>query len=156
MSRLRLIGRSKQQLTIKELTETVGGNVTLRMVRHYHQLGLLPQPNQSPGNYRLYDDADVQRLHCIVALKQQGLQLSHIQQLLATEGEAKPSSMAVVEQLHQHYQTLMRQLVQLRQTVMAMEGIVGRDQGCQTVQVKALAQLHILEVEANKLTIHRV
>lgn len=148
--------QTKQQLTIKELTETVGGNVTPRMVRHYHQLGLLPPPKRSRGNYRLYDDADVQRLRRIVALKQQGFQLSHIQQLLATDGESPPDSMAVMEQLQQHYQTLMQQLVQLRQTAMAVEGILGRDQGCQTVQAKALAQLRILEVEANELATHRV
>ncbi|MEO0828806.1 MAG: precorrin-8X methylmutase [Cyanobacteria bacterium J06635_15] len=148
--------QAKQQLTIKELTEAVGGKVTPRMVRHYHKLGLLPQPRRSRGNYRLYDDADVQRLRRIVALKQQGFQLSHIQQLLATDGESPASSMAVMEQLQQHYQTLMQQLVQLRQTAMAVEGILGRDQGCQTVQAKALAQLRILEVEANELANHRV
>jgi precorrin-8X/cobalt-precorrin-8 methylmutase len=148
--------QAKLQLTIKELTETVGGTVTPRMVRHYHQLGLLPPPQRSRGNYRLYDDADVQRLRRIVALKQQGFQLSHIQQLLDTQGEASANSTAVVGQLQQHYQMLMRQLVQLRQTAMAMEGILGRDQGCQTVQVEALAQLRVLEVEANELTNHQV
>ncbi|MEM7797214.1 MAG: precorrin-8X methylmutase, partial [Cyanobacteria bacterium P01_C01_bin.118] len=148
--------QAKSQLTIKELTETVGGKVTPRMVRHYHQLGLLPQPKRSRGNYRLYDDADVQRLRRIVALKQQGFQLSHIQQLLDPKQDTLPNSMAVMEQLQQHYQTLMRQLVKLRQTAMAVEGILGRDQGCQTVQIDALAQLRVLEVEANELATHRV
>ncbi|MEM6252269.1 MAG: precorrin-8X methylmutase [Cyanobacteria bacterium P01_D01_bin.156] len=148
--------QSKQQFTIKQLTETVGGKVTPRMVRHYHQLGLLPQPKRSRGNYRLYDHADVQRLRRIVALKQQGFQLSHIQQLLDIQGDAPSNSMAVMEQLQQHYQTLMRQLVQLRQTAMAVEGILGRDQGCQTVQSEALAQLRVLEVEANELATHQV
>ena len=147
---------AKQQLTIKELTTTVGGKVTPRMVRHYHQIGLLPQPKRSRGNYRLYDDEDVQRLRRIMALKKQGFQLSHIQQLLDTEGEALPNPMAVMEQLQQHYQTLMRQLVQLRQTAMAMEGILGRDHDCQTVQAKALGQLRVLEVEASELASHRV
>ncbi|MGK7888985.1 MAG: MerR family transcriptional regulator, partial [Leptolyngbyaceae cyanobacterium] len=148
--------QAKQQLTIKELTETVGGKVTPRMVRHYHQVGLLPQPKRSRGNYRLYDDDDVQRLRRIVALKQQGFQLSHIQQLLATESEGQPNPTAVVEQLQQHYQTLMRQLVQLRQTAIAVEGILGQDQECQTVQIEALAQLRILEVEANGLASRQV
>ncbi|MEM8643088.1 MAG: precorrin-8X methylmutase [Cyanobacteria bacterium P01_G01_bin.54] len=148
--------QAKQQLTIKELTETVGGKVTPRMVRHYHQVGLLPQPKRSRSNYRLYDHEDVQRLRRIVALKQQGFQLSHIQQLLDTQDEAQPNSTAVMEQLQQHYQKLMRQLVQLRQTAIAMEGILGRDQDCQTMQLEALAQLRILDVEANELATHRI
>ncbi len=36
-------------LTIKELTNAVGEAITPRMVRHYHQLGLMPQPERSPG-----------------------------------------------------------------------------------------------------------
>ncbi|AFY30746.1 regulatory protein MerR [Calothrix sp. PCC 7507] len=59
-------------LTIKELTDAVGGNLTPRMVRHYHQLGLLPQPTRSPSNYCLYNQQDVIRWQRIVALKQQG------------------------------------------------------------------------------------
>ncbi|MEM9946210.1 MAG: precorrin-8X methylmutase [Cyanobacteria bacterium P01_D01_bin.36] len=150
------MNQTKHQLTIKQLTETVGGTVTPRMVRHYHQVGLLPQPKRSRGNYRLYDDADVYRLRRIVALKQQGFQLSHIQQLLSAENEAPQHSMAVTEQLQQHYQTLMHQLVQLRQTATAVEGILGRDQVCQAVQAEALAQLRVLEIEAKELAAHRV
>ncbi|WP_235071150.1 MerR family transcriptional regulator [Leptolyngbya sp. Heron Island J] len=54
-------------------------------------------PQRSRDNYRLYDADDVQPLRCIVALKQQGFQLSHIQQLLDMKGEAQPNSMAVLE-----------------------------------------------------------
>ncbi|MEO1622464.1 MAG: precorrin-8X methylmutase [Cyanobacteria bacterium J06632_3] len=150
------MSQTKLQLTIKELTDTVGGTVTPRMVRHYHQLGLLPQPKRSRGNYRLYDNADVHRLRRIVALKQQGFQLSHIQQLLAAEAAAPQHSMAVTQQLRSHYQTLMSQLVQLRQTAIAVEGILGRDQGCQAVQDEALAQLRILQVETEELAAHRL
>ncbi len=153
------MAKAMQQLTIKELTKAVGGQVTPRMVRHYHQLGLLPQPKRSSGNYRLYDDEDVQRLRRIVALKQQGFQLSHIQKLLDTNNGANGApqhSMAVMEQLQQQYQTLMRQLVQLRQTAMAVEGILGRDHDCQAVQVEALGQLRVLEVEASELASHKV
>ena len=53
------MSQANPQLTIKERAETVGGRVTPRMVRHYHQLGLLPQPQRSSGNYRLYDESDV-------------------------------------------------------------------------------------------------
>ena len=43
------------------------------------------------------------------------------------ETVAGKDSMALLEQLQQHYQMLMCQLVQLRQIAMAMEGILGRD-----------------------------
>ncbi len=76
-----------EYLTIKELTEAVGGDVTPRMVRHYHTLGLLPPVQRSEGNYRLYKQQDVQRLQRVMALKQHGFQLSHIRQLLDSPSE---------------------------------------------------------------------
>ncbi|HEY9640415.1 MAG TPA: precorrin-8X methylmutase [Coleofasciculaceae cyanobacterium] len=140
-------------LTIKELTETVGG-VTPRMVRHYHQLGLLPQAQRSPGNYRLYTEQDVQRLRRIVALKQQGFQLSHIQQVLETQSldspavdDAPDSTDALTAQLQRQYQTVIQQLVRLRHTAAALEGLLGRDRHCQLVQAEALAQLRLFEAE---------
>ena len=78
----------QEYLTIKQLTEAVKGTITPRMVRHYHALGLLSPAVRSTSNYRLYTRSDVQRLQRIVALKQQGFQLSHIRKLLETDADA--------------------------------------------------------------------
>lgn len=133
-------------LTIKELTDAVGGGITPRMVRHYHQLGLLPQPVRSPSNYRLYTEKDVIRLQRIVALKQQGFQLNHIQQILEVEPEADTTK-TLMAQLQKQYRAVMQQISQLRQTASALEGLLGRDQHCQNTQAEVLAQLKLLEVE---------
>ncbi len=135
-------------LTIKELTDAVGGNITPRMVRHYHQLGLLPQPVRSPSNYRLYTDKDVVRLQRIVALKQQGFQLNHIRQILAVEPEADMRvETQFITSLQQQYRVVIQQIAQLRQTASALEGLLGRDHHCQIMQAEVLAQLKLIEVE---------
>ncbi len=131
-------------LTIKELTEEVGGGITPRMVRHYHQLGLLPEALRSHGNYRLYSDTDVCRLQRIVALKHQGFQLSHIRQLLETENN---STQTLTTHLQRQYRTVVQQIAQLRQTASALEALLGRDKHCQIVQAEVLAQLKLIEVE---------
>ncbi|KYC43041.1 MerR family transcriptional regulator [Scytonema hofmannii PCC 7110] len=133
-------------LTIKELTDAVGGGITPRMVRHYHQLGLLPQPKRSSSNYRLYTDKDIIRLQRIVALKQQGFQLNHIRQILEVEPETDATA-SFMAQLQQQYQSVMQQISQLRQTASALEGLLGRDRNCQIMQAEVLAQLKLLEVE---------
>ncbi|MDZ8079066.1 MAG: precorrin-8X methylmutase [Nostoc sp. SerVER01] len=133
-------------LTIKELTEAVGGGLTPRMVRHYHQLGLLPQPVRSPSNYRLYTQKDVLRLQRIVALKQQGFQLNHIRHILEVEPEAD-TNQNLMAQLQQQYRAVMQQISQLRQTASALEGLLGRDRHCQIMQAEVLAQLKLLDVE---------
>lgn len=141
----------KTDLTIKELTQAVGGGVTPRMVRHYHQLGLLAPPRRSRGNYRLYDEADVQQLARIVALKQQGFQLNHIRQLLNLAGDAPTDIAATVAQLQEQYRVLTDQLVQLRQTATALESILGHDEPYQAARDEALARLQELEVKTDAL-----
>lgn len=133
-------------LTIKELTEAVGGGITPRMVRHYHQLGLLPQPVRSASNYRLYSPQDVIRLQRIVALKQQGFQLNHIRQILEVEPQAENQE-NLIKHLQKQYRNVIQQISQLRQTAIALEGLLGRDKYCQNVQAEVLAQLKLLEVD---------
>ncbi len=115
-------------LTIKQLTQTVGGGLTPRMVRHYHTLGLLGPPRRSPANYRLYTGEDVQRLRWIVALKEQGFHLSHIRQILLQIGGNQAD---LISQLQGQYQALVEQLAKLRQTAIALEGVLSRDRQCQ-------------------------
>ncbi len=138
-----------EYLTIKELTEAVGGEITPRMVRHYHALGLLPPARRSIGNYRLYNQQNVQQLQRIVALKQQGFQLSHIEQLLNSDSgiDVNPT---LIAQLQQQYHSVIQQLARLRHTASALEGILGRDSDCQIVQAEAIAQLKLLEVESQE------
>lgn len=138
-----------EHLTIKELTDAVGGGVTPRMVRHYHTLGLLPPVQRSEGNYRLYTQQDVQRLQRVIALKQQGFQLSHIRQLLDSHSEESVDPTLMI-QLQQQYRSVIQQVTRLRQTASALEGLLGRDQDCQITQAEALAQLKQLDVDAQE------
>ena len=128
---------STEYLTIKKLTETVGGGTTPRMVRHYHQIGLLPEAIRSPSNYRLYTKNHVQYLRRIVALKQQGFQLEHIRKLL--EERSQPGENAtLIERLQQHYHLIVQQITRLRQTASALERLLGGDRSCQTVRAEAM------------------
>lgn len=138
-----------EHLTIKELTDAVGGGVTPRMVRHYHTLGLIPPVQRSEGNYRLYAQQDVQRLQRVIALKQQGFQLSHIRQILDSHSEEAVDP-TLIAQLQQQYRSVIQQMTRIRQTASALEGLLGRDRDCQTTQAEALAQLKQLDVDAQE------
>lgn len=136
---------SAEHLTIKELTDAVGGGVTPRMVRHYHALGLMPVPPRSQGNYRLYTERDVLRLRKIVALKEKGFALAHVQQLLDPVQEEVADALGA--QLQRQYRSVLAQIARLRQTATALEGVLGRDHQCQALQAEVLAGLKALEVE---------
>jgi DNA-binding transcriptional MerR regulator len=67
-------------LTISRLATYAG--VTVRAVRHYHQIGLLPEPERTYSGYRTYDAAAVVRLIRIRTLADAGVPLARVQELL--------------------------------------------------------------------------
>lgn len=67
-------------LTIGQLASYAG--VTIRAVRHYHQVGLLPEPERNASGYRTYDVNAVVRLIRIRTLVDAGVPLARVQELL--------------------------------------------------------------------------
>ncbi|RZS33988.1 DNA-binding transcriptional MerR regulator [Herbihabitans rhizosphaerae] len=67
-------------LTISQLAAYAG--VTVRAVRHYHQIGLLPEPERDHSGYRIYNAAAVVRLIRIHTLAAAGVPLARVQELL--------------------------------------------------------------------------
>ncbi|SDU80371.1 MerR family transcriptional regulator [Jiangella alkaliphila] len=67
-------------LTISQLAAYAG--VTVRAVRHYHRIGLLPEPERDRSGYRSYDAAAVVRLIRIHTLAAAGVPLARVQELL--------------------------------------------------------------------------
>jgi len=73
-------------LTIGQLAAYAG--VTVRAVRHYHHVGLMPEPARDGSGYRTYDAAAVVRLIRIRILAEAGVPLARVQELLeATTAE---------------------------------------------------------------------
>ena len=71
-------------LRIQEAADEVG--LTARSVRYYEELGLLKPAARSEGDYRLYDETDVERLRFIKGLRDDaGFSLAEIAQLLEDE-----------------------------------------------------------------------
>ncbi len=76
----------RERLTIGEVAKLTG--VTTKTVRHYHKLGLLPEPARSEGGYRLYSADDLLRLQRIRRLKSFGLSLERIKSVLGAPDDA--------------------------------------------------------------------
>ena len=72
-------------LTISQLARYAG--VTVRAVRHYHQVGLLAEPARDGSGYRSYDAAAVVRLIRIRTLAEAGVPLARVQDLLDAGAE---------------------------------------------------------------------
>ncbi|WP_432541534.1 helix-turn-helix domain-containing protein [Kineococcus sp. SYSU DK002] len=75
-------------LTISQLAAHAG--VTVAAVRHYHRIGLLPEPRRDRSGYRSYDADAVVRLIRIHLLAGAGVPLAQVEDLL----EAGPEEFA--------------------------------------------------------------
>lgn len=101
-------------LTISQLASYAG--VTVRAVRHYHQVGLLPEPERDTSGYRTYDAGDVIRLIRIRTLAEAGVPLARVQELLdasaaefgAAVGEIDADLRARVRELQEHRRRIAR------------------------------------------------
>lgn len=67
-------------LTIGRLSEATGVKVTT--IRYYEEIGLLPEPDRSGGNRRLYDGTALERLRFIRHARELGFSLDAIRELL--------------------------------------------------------------------------
>ena len=76
---------SERRLRIGELAERTG--TTPRTIRYYEEIGLLPAAeDREQGKRRLYSEADVERLHEVMRLRDLlDLSLDELSQLVAAE-----------------------------------------------------------------------
>src|SRR3954469_2558530 len=99
-------------LTIGQLASHAG--VTIRAVRHYHQIGLLPEPERDASRYRTYDAAAVVRLIRIRTLAEAGVPLARVRELL----DADPATFAAATaQIDRQLREQIRALQQHRRRI---------------------------------------
>jgi DNA-binding transcriptional MerR regulator len=92
-------------LTIGQLASYAG--VTIRAVRHYHQIGLLPEPERDASGYRTYDAIAVVRLIRIRTLAEAGVPLARVRELLDADLETFAAATAEIDrQLRAQIRTL--------------------------------------------------
>ncbi|MBP7616462.1 MAG: MerR family transcriptional regulator [Steroidobacteraceae bacterium] len=91
-------------LKVGELAKRTG--VTVRALHHYDSIGLLRPSGRSESGYRLYNRDDVARLHGIQTLRQMGVPLAEMAQLL--DGGASALQAILARQLRSLDQEIAR------------------------------------------------
>jgi DNA-binding transcriptional MerR regulator len=82
-------------LTISQLASYAG--VSVRAVRHYHAIGLLPEPKRDHSGYRRYDAAAVVELIRIRTLADAGVPLARVHELLRADDEELAAAVAEID-----------------------------------------------------------
>ncbi len=113
-------------------------NISQRTVRYYEELGLIAA-DRSNGGYRIFSDAQVERLRIILSLKEIGMPLEEIKQLLqvrqhgVTGCEAAPK---VVEYLKETAGKLKNTIDKYQATVKELEAVINIMENCKACNSK--------------------
>ncbi|MFJ9417193.1 MerR family transcriptional regulator [Streptomyces sp. NPDC101227] len=99
-------------LTISQLASTAG--VTVRTVRHYHHIGLLPEPERDASGYRRYSAQTAVDLIRIRTLADAGVPLARIDALLHAQ---PPEFAAAITDIDGELQRKIDQLTEYRHRI---------------------------------------
>jgi DNA-binding transcriptional MerR regulator len=99
-------------MRIGELAERLG--VSRKAIRFYESIGLLPHPPRTPSGYRVYDDADVERLTFIKTAQRLGLRLDEIKEIIAFRGRGERPCAYVAEVLQRQVTELDSRIREMR------------------------------------------
>jgi MerR family transcriptional regulator, copper efflux regulator len=75
---------------IGEVAEIVG--LSLRTIRHYEEVGLVPPSGRTAGGFRLYSDSDIERLRLVKLMKPLAFTLEEMRELLELRDHLHASS----------------------------------------------------------------
>ncbi|MFT8315995.1 MAG: MerR family transcriptional regulator [Clostridium sp.] len=105
-------------------------NLTTRTIRYYEELGLLgTRKNRSLGQLRLFDNDDIKRLKKIQMLKDLGLTLEEIGQVIElyfTDGQILEGKRQVIEILKNYIATSEEKIKELNTFKMECEANISK------------------------------
>jgi DNA-binding transcriptional MerR regulator len=117
---------------IGELAERTG--LSLRTIRHYDEVGLLPATARTDGGFRVYSEDDYERLMVIKQMKPLGFSLEEMAEILAilssnpgtdTAGAAKASLAGFLERAVSQRAKMARNLAQADEFIERLSGKTG-------------------------------
>ena len=95
-------------LQIGELSKRTG--ILSTTIRYYEQINLLPQPKRAESGYRIYDEADVERLQFIKRARALDFALDEIAEILAFRERYEPPCRYVMNVMRERIDRIQEQI----------------------------------------------
>jgi len=98
--------------------------VSAKMIRHYEQVGLLPEPNRTEAGYRQFSEAEVHTLQFIRRARDLGFSIAQIGELVGLWQNRKRPSRQVKALAQAHIQELEQKAQELLAMKATLEHLV--------------------------------
>jgi len=96
-------------------------SVSVKMIRHYEAIGLLPNVPRTFANYRLYGPTEMHLLRFIKRARTLGFSMEDIKELVSLWQNRSRSSASVKKIAGKHADTLKRKILELEAMVDSLE-----------------------------------
>ena len=103
--------------------------VSAKMIRHYEGIGLIPAAGRTFAGYRLYGDADLNRLRFIRRARSLGFSIKHIESLLSLWSDPKRASRDVKRLAQSHADELERKILEMQAMQRTLRDLAHRCHG---------------------------
>lgn len=103
--------------------------VSVKMIRHYEDIGLLPKVARTFANYRIYGPSEVHTLRFIRRARTLGFSIDDIRELLGLWQSRTRSSAAVKKIAGRHIETLKGKIAELQGMLKTLEHLVHHCHG---------------------------
>ena len=103
--------------------------VSVKMIRHYEAIGLLPKAARTAANYRVYGPNEVHTLRFIKRARTLGFSTEDIEELLGLWKNKSRSSAAVKKLAAKHIDELKTRLAELQSMVDSLEHLARHCHG---------------------------
>jgi Cu(I)-responsive transcriptional regulator len=103
--------------------------VSIKMIRHYEAIGLLPPPARTLANYRVYGPNDVHMLRFIKRARTLGFSMEDIKELVGLWKNKSRSSAAVKKIAGRHLDELRRKIAELQSMAGTLEHLTKHCHG---------------------------
>lgn len=98
---------------IKDLAEQTG--ITSSTIRYYEDIGVLPYPKRADNGYRLYDDADLERVRFVTRARRLGFSLDEISEIIGLRERGETPCTFVVDRISVKLNEIDQQITDLIQ-----------------------------------------
>jgi DNA-binding transcriptional MerR regulator len=98
-------------------------------IRYYEQIGVIPAPARTTGNYRVYRQEHLQRLQFAQRCRKLGFTLDELRDLLHLSGQAELECAGVDRITAKHLQDIEQRIADLRRLASELRRIQNRCSG---------------------------
>ena len=126
-------------MNIGEAAKAAG--VSAKMIRHYEQIGLLPEAERTDAGYRQYGARDVSVLRFIRQSRSLGFSIPQIADLLGLWSNRQRASREVKDLARQHLDELAEKMREMAEMAAALERLVASCHGSDDPHCAILAEL---------------